>query len=132
MIRDILHQIKMFFFWGWNMRHDVDWDYSGYQQAIILKINRQIKELKNDPFCDNSREIRKMMKVKGMLEYETNMYEHYMKRVSDMPIEKIDFPLGLTKNQPRLQIYYSYFKDQEYFEHRGMEIFYKNYRKWWT
>lgn len=46
-MKHYLQNIRMFFYWGWKLRNNHDWDYSYLFDMITLKLERMNKELLN-------------------------------------------------------------------------------------
>jgi len=55
----MFERIKRFFFWGWTLKDNHDWD-SGYlEQMILIKLKRMKHALDNDPYNMNESDYRR-------------------------------------------------------------------------
>jgi len=48
-MRNLIHQIKNFFYWGWTLRKDYDWDHQYLIQIMNIKLTRMKREMLEKP-----------------------------------------------------------------------------------
>lgn len=77
-IRNFFRAIKRFFYWGWKLRNNYDWDYSYIYQVLHLKLRRMYDDMtkRNITFGTdkNSSNMKRLLEACELSKrlYETN------------------------------------------------------------
>ena len=83
----LLNQLSNFFYWGWKLRENYDWDYSFLYEIIYLKLERMERIFRNKSYAINSKKHAKQIMVaknlaKRLMDenydfYETDFYKKW-------------------------------------------------------
>ena len=66
-IRHFMESVCRFFYWGWKMRMNYDWDYTGIYEMLVYKLDRMIPLFeKNEFHCYSKKFIRKMKIIRSL------------------------------------------------------------------
>lgn len=112
-LRNKYEQIRRFFYWGWNLRNNADYDYGFLEELLYIKLARLYKELsKPSPFFSMTPGgLRKLKCAEIIAErlfrdnYVINQYKSIEKRYGiehhDLIWEKdsFEFRNNLTKHE---------------------------------
>ena len=62
-VRHFWESICRFFYWGWKMRNNFDWDSGGIYDMLVLKLDRMIPIFENSEFHSYSKKFINRMKL---------------------------------------------------------------------
>jgi len=145
-IIQLYETIKRFFFWGWKLRNNHDWDGAYMYEIIYIKLSRMYYCFLNDGHCvwnssKDMKDMRKLYECKELAkrlregEYHSYIHKHYDKWCPNLDIilhlnrrnedrslaEKIEFKVACKKDNAQYKV------DKERFDY----LFSKYLTTWW-
>lgn len=96
----ILRKIKNFFFWGWKLRNDVNWDYSSVYYVLEVKLGKLrtgCYQDGNHVWSENSREYKAISECINLCK---KLQESYNDNLNTVPgMDKLCFENGRFVNK---------------------------------
>ena len=155
---DVCHffdTIERFFYWGWKLRHNYDWDSAGIYDMILFKLDRMIPIFEDSQYHSYSkkfvnrmkevRDLAKRLKQGDYNQYHDSFEEKWGRQtwntesIKEGQITRICFNEPPSVNDTNLEKYHSEFKkamtDDYNAEIADRKLFFellnKYIQKWW-